>query len=495
MNSQSHSKISYIFDNEHPRVLFFIGIFWYILWIASTEVGSLYLSGLFFLPVLILLLASRIRSWWWIVFCICMFGIWHIQSGYEHSLREAELRDIYTHGIFHTKQYIKWTVDKKMYGSDFSDTYRVSIDNVWHMSDKWILVEVPKNLTILPGDQIGFTGKIQSPSPTQDWWWNRYLYYHRIYGNIYVPTFYRIQKQEENIFQKIQKQSEKYIFQWFPHNISGIILGMTLWNIELLSSEVKKAFNTSGISHILVVSGSNITFLIILLSGVLKYFPIGRIFRVGIISGFIIIYSTIVWWEVAVMRATLMGIIGFIALEYSQKVSSLALISTIWSIFLLFSPLSLLYDAGFGLSFCATLGIILYAKKLQKIWERVFPSWISTIFWVTLAASFGSMPIMLYYFGTFSPSSLLVNILIAPVLWWILCMSVIYLLLAYMGWYILYGVGLLIYIPTKYILILGNFFALGGTWTIEDPWKSIIIYTCLSWIVFDVILSVKKESP
>ena len=61
---------------------------------------------------------------------------------------------------------------------------------------------------------------------------------------------------------------------YFPRDIAGTLLGMTIGSIDLLSRETKDAFIATGISHILVVSGSNIAFLIILLTFFLKYFPL-----------------------------------------------------------------------------------------------------------------------------------------------------------------------------------------------------------------------------
>jgi competence protein ComEC len=76
--------------------------------------------------------------------------------------------------------------------------------------------------------------------------------------------------------------------------MAGIILGMTIGNIELLSSEVKKSFTNAGITHILVVSGSNIAFVIVLLTGILRYTPIERKWRITIITIFVILYGSLV---------------------------------------------------------------------------------------------------------------------------------------------------------------------------------------------------------
>ena len=76
---------------------------------------------------------------------------------------------------------------------------------------------------------------------------------------------------------------EKLFLFYFPKDISGTLLGMTIGSISSLSREMKDAFIQSGTSHILVVSGSNIAFLIILITGVLKYFSLKKIIRMSIV--------------------------------------------------------------------------------------------------------------------------------------------------------------------------------------------------------------------
>ena len=90
---------------------------------------------------------------------------------------------------------------------------------------------------------------------------------------------------------------------------------MTIGNIELLTNETKKAFTNAGITHILVVSGSNIAFVIVILTGILRYMPIGRIIRTMIVIIFVLGYGSLVGWDMPVVRAVSMGIITYIALE------------------------------------------------------------------------------------------------------------------------------------------------------------------------------------
>ena len=101
-----------------------------------------------------------------------------------------------------------------------------------------------------------------------------------------------------------------------------MVIGMD----QYLENDVKDAFMKSGITHILVVSGSNIAFLILFLMFFLKYTPVKRWGRISLIGGAIIFYGFLVGWEVSVVRATLMGILSYFIAEYGRRASSIAIL-------------------------------------------------------------------------------------------------------------------------------------------------------------------------
>jgi predicted membrane metal-binding protein len=69
---------------------------------------------------------------------------------------------------------------------------------------------------------------------------------------------------------------------------------MSIGNIELLDPETKSAFTQAGIIHILVVSGSNIAFVILIISKLLSYIPIRSMIKHMIIVSFVLLYGSLV---------------------------------------------------------------------------------------------------------------------------------------------------------------------------------------------------------
>jgi competence protein ComEC len=76
-------------------------------------------------------------------------------------------------------------------------------------------------------------------------------------------------------------------------------------------------------------------------------------------------------------------------------------------------PLAPLYDAGFGLSFSATLGILLFHPPIEK-WckKNKFPHIIISIVSVSIGAMLGSLPMLIFHFEKIPLATLLTNLLI-----------------------------------------------------------------------------------
>jgi hypothetical protein len=94
------------------------------------------------------------------------------------------------------------------YTRDLARIYRLNIDKIDNRStsrDMAIFVEIPKNLTILDGDILEFTGQV-TPTihfPLRNF--DRYAFYQGIYGKVTVPSFHRIPHGTMDTLDTIQK--------------------------------------------------------------------------------------------------------------------------------------------------------------------------------------------------------------------------------------------------------------------------------------------------
>lgn len=386
-------------------------------------------------------------------------------------------------GLYEWKKHITGKIDTVLFSKERSTTYRLLIDKIDNRSTEKLLipgpysifVEIPSNLDISPWDSIAFTGKIQKILDFPLKGYARYAFYQWWYGTIFLPNFTQIYRSEPSYLEQISIYWVDRFQKWFPRDVSSILLGITIWVDSYLSSELKNAFIKSGISHILVVSGSNIAFLIFFLMFFLKYISLRRYVRICIIWGCVFFYSSLVWWDVSVVRATIMGILSYVIAEYGWRASSISTLVLAWFVLTLYSPLAPIYDAWFWLSFAATIGILIFHDPIERIWKktrfsRAILPFISASIWATL----GSLPIMIYHFWMLPIWTILINVLIASVLGWILFLSILYIPLVSISPLIGYYLWYLIYFPTKYILILADHFQYGLQLIIAEDWRNII---------------------
>lgn len=137
------------------------------------------------------------------------------------------------------------------------------------------------------------------------------------------------------------------------------------------------------------------------------------------------VYTVLVGGDAPVVRAAIMGGFSLFARQIGRRQHGLNSLSITAALMMAFNPL-LLWDAGFQLSFAATLGLILYAEP----WTAALESWlgkrvsaeitkkltgpISEYFLLTLAAQLTTFPILVYHFQRVSWVSLPANLAILP---------------------------------------------------------------------------------
>lgn len=492
--SHQEYEILEVSSFEHPRMLFFLGCISFLVGIVFGSDGlDLRTDWIIILFPIVFSVTLWIRrlSVVFITICVCLG--WYTLGTHTYKNQIQSIERLWYIMANENKIYITGTVEKKLYKTELIQAYRLSIDNFDTIStdgvEAWdkLLLELPSNLTVWVWDSIGFTGKLIS---LYDNWiqdFARYTFFQWLSAKVTTNTYIRNTWEKTPKLSEVVNWTEKLIAQWFPRDSAGIILGMTIGNVELMGKNIQESFRKSWISHILVVSWSNITFLIVLISGLLKYLPIGKSIRIGIIMIFVLLYSALVWWDVPVMRSTLMWLLWFYAIEQWARISSLALLFLVGCGFLIFSPLSLLYDPAFWLSFAATMSIILFYNRILCFFRDYnIPSWMASIVSITLAASIGTIPITLYHFGSLSYTMVFANIAIALVVWWILLFSVLYIFLSVLGTGFLYLFGIFIYIPVQYLIYIAQYFGKYWLWEPDRSTQTIIIFCFFIAFYFEI---------
>ena len=170
----------------------------------------------------------------------------------------------------------------------------------------------------------------------------------------------------------------------------------------------REDFINAGTSHLLAISGMHVG---IILLTMLFIFRFNRKFSYYLSLGFLSVYPLFTGLHIPVVRASLLGTLYIISKLKYLKINPLNLLFFVGFVVLLFSPNSL-FSVSFQLSFIAVLGLILYSNLLNVQHQNPAIRYIGSSVLMSVVAVLFTTPIILYYFGKFS----LTTIIATPVL-------------------------------------------------------------------------------
>jgi len=201
-------------------------------------------------------------------------------------------------------------------------------------------------------------------------------------------------------------------------NLSPILEAMILGNDQKMDKETKTKLSTSGLSHVIAISGSHIVIFSAMLFEVLLFLGLWR--KQALLGSilFTLFYVFLVGMPASGVRAGIMVGLLFLAQLISRQSFNLRTLVLAASAMLLFNPLLLKFDLGFQLSFMAVLGIILTGPVFNKWLDVVFRGklrWLQEIVAMTFSAQVFTLPLLVSSFGYFSIISLISNILVLPI--------------------------------------------------------------------------------
>lgn len=194
-----------------------------------------------------------------------------------------------------------------------------------------------------------------------------------------------------------------------PEPDASIAVGSLLGGRASLPRDVYDAFTRTGTSHLLAVSGFNIT---LASSGLgLALRPLGSRVAVAGALATALAFAILAGFSPSVGRAAVMTGAATAGVLLGRSGSGLNALGAAILLLLLVTPAAV-GDAGFLLSASATVGLVLAARPLEE--RLVGPAWLRAQLAATLAASLASLPVVAALFGRVSLVSPLANLAVAP---------------------------------------------------------------------------------
>jgi competence protein ComEC len=179
-----------------------------------------------------------------------------------------------------------------------------------------------------------------------------------------------------------------------------------------LADEVAADFRTAGLTHLLAVSGTNLTLIVGFLLVLARWCGVRArgLTVVGVfgVVGFVLLART----EPSVLRAAVMGSVALVGLGAGGRDRGLRALGVAVLVLLLVDPW-LARSLGFALSSCATAGILVFGPPWRDALARWLPRWAAEAVAVPLAAQLACTPLVAAISGQVSLISVAANLVVA----------------------------------------------------------------------------------
>ncbi len=344
------------------------------------------------------------------------------------------------------------------------------------------------------GDSLEIKCLLQEPINSEDGTFNyiKYLAKQDVWSICANP---QIKKLSENkgsavvkIMLKFKNSIQSHISRLWPEPDSSLIAGILYGSRSGLPEDLTNNFSRTGVTHIVAVSGYNVSIIVVVLNALLIRIGLFRRQSFWSLVFLILAFVFFTGASASVVRAGVMAIVVLIS-QYIGRLSAVGrvLVYTV-VIMLFFNPYLLAWDAGFQLSFLSTLGLVYLSPIIKKFAEEhiktkneIAASLLEVLI-TTIAAIIATMPLILYQFGRFSVAAPVVNTLILWIIPWLMLFGFIALFCSFiffpLGQLVAWVTGLGI----QYVIMIVNWFG-SKTWSAIDVqislWIMIVIYFLL----------------
>ncbi|WP_367773279.1 ComEC/Rec2 family competence protein [Flavobacterium sp. WC2421] len=355
----------------------------------------------------------------------------------------------YIHNVsaFEKPQLITLIIREQLKKTNFNDRYIAIINQIGSEKNSGkIIVNLPKdslNHTFETGSCLQIKGVLirnKNPDNPNQFDYGNYLEQKQIYAQLYADTeaitigsvfkkdiWYYISKLRNSIIHNLEKNN-------FHKKELSVAIALIMGQRQDISPQIIQEYQYAGAIHILSVSGLHVGFILLFLTFILKPIPNtkkGALLKLVIIITCLWIFALIAGLSPSIVRSVTM--FSFVAIGYhlrrSVNIYHTLLVSIL--LILLFQP-SFLFDVGFQLSYVALFFIIWFQPLLASLWlpKQKLHKYIWGALTVSFAAQIGTLPLSIYYFHQFPGLFFITNLIIMPLLSFIMVVGVLVMILA-----------------------------------------------------------------
>ncbi len=278
----------------------------------------------------------------------------------------------------------------------------------------------------------------------------------------------------------------------FMHNNTGELLkGMLFGDSNNIEAGTLKAFRSSGIAHLLAVSGLHTSLWCGLLMIFLNLFRIPEPAQKIICIIFLVLFCTVSGFTPSVLRASVMMFSVLITPFFKRQSDSLNSLGFAVTALLLSNPY-MVVNASFQLSVAATLGVVLASsyepvireklsaikfKPIRSLFEYILCSLL-----LSCVASIFILPISAYCFNVFSLITPISNIFCVKLAFYGLISGTVATSLTFINNTVIRSIAIFIFDITEYLL---NILVSISKWLSSFKYCTIPVHS--DWLIYGVL--------
>lgn len=377
-----------------------------VLWRSFFDFGYSFIFLLFLLGIGVIFILGRRGALIALFFFVCGLGIFRT--------------DIYIENIDKTspEHYGKTTIEGVVVNEpDLRDN---SQHVVVKEGDTKIRVTLPLSHTLSYGTKVHLEGELERPTSFQtetgrEFHYDAWLKKDGITGVMYFPRITVVGEGEGNVVKRFLFSAKKAFLlslaRVIPEPEVSLLGGLVVGAKEALGEDLLERFRDTGLIHIVVLSGYNVSIIAEWLLRALGFLP--RFIGIGVGAVAISLFAIMTGGSATVVRASVMALIILLSRVVSRPYQVFRTLMLAGLGMIVWNPLILAFDPSFQLSFLATLGLIFLSSRLDTFFApitRIFG--IRETLVATLSTQVLVLPYLLWFSGKVSILAPLTNVLV-----------------------------------------------------------------------------------
>jgi competence protein ComEC len=307
----------------------------------------------------------------------------------------------------------------------------ILIDGNWQSISGTALIFTGRYPQYQYGDLIFVRGSLQNPEVFADFDYAGYLAQQGIFSTISYPNI-TVTGHDGSPFLRwlfsVRNSLSTMLGRVLPEPQASLAQGIALGLRSNIPKSLTADFTRTGTTHLLAISGVNLTIVAgILVTIILWLFGRRHFLHIYLTIAVILIYAWLTGLQPPVLRAVVMLAIFLSADLFGRQKSAIIALLLAACLMTMFDP-GVLSEASFQLSFLAMTGLIFVSSPLQQASQDKIASLlpegrtqailntVSSSFIVSLGAMIATWPLIAYYFGVFSWIGPLATFVTMPVL-------------------------------------------------------------------------------